>query len=256
MQHSNGFLVFIRKFWYYIHACNRLIDTHAATQLQRFCAIRCATITQCSIIVAWFGVSATFGWAATGAAAREAQHGHLATEQAEHHAAQVQAVPDQMREGLNQGKPITDGLATQLYESERRRVFTFVGAEPGIGAASVGVALLTKGPQVVAIAVEEFHHGLHIATVAEEDVVVLIAPGSSANQRFLDSARSVHTWGAYYVALIDQPNSLLGTYADSTLVLPALTEPVTPSLMLPPLHQLSLSFARGSFEPPTSHTVP
>ncbi len=95
----------------------------------------------------------------------------------------------------------------------------------------------------MAIAVEEFHHGLHIATVAKEDVVVLIAPSGSANQRYLDTARSVRAWGAKLLAIVDRHDSAIGPLASAVFVLPAIPEPMTPLLALLPLHQLSIQLA-------------
>jgi DNA-binding MurR/RpiR family transcriptional regulator len=89
-------------------------------------------------------------------------------------------------------------------------------------------------------AIEEFHHGLHIASVAKEDVVVLIASGGPASQRCLDTARSVRAWGAKLLAIVDQHDRAIGPLADAVFVLPAAPVPMTPLLALLPLHQLSI----------------
>jgi glucosamine--fructose-6-phosphate aminotransferase (isomerizing) len=171
--------------------------------------------------------------------------GHLAAAEADQLSAQLRSLPEHMRAVLDQSGPLAAQLADQLLAGGARRIYTFVGAGPGMGVALVGMALLAEGPQEagLAIAVEEFHHGLHIATVAKEDVVVLIAPGGSASQRYLDTARSVRAWGSKLLAIVDQHDSAIGPLADTVFVLPAQPEPMTPLLALLPLHQLSIQLA-------------
>ena len=126
-----------------------------------------------------------------------------------------------------------------------RRNYTFVGAGPSLGVAYTGMALMAEGPQEVgiAIAVEEFHHGLHIATVAPDDVVVLIAPTGAASRRCLDTAKSVHAWGAQLIAIVDTQDGAICNLAGATLELPDAPEPMTPLLTLLPLHRLSIQLA-------------
>jgi glutamine---fructose-6-phosphate transaminase (isomerizing) len=171
--------------------------------------------------------------------------GHLPDDEASRLSAQLRALPGAMRALLDQSGPPAQQLASELLGGGIRRVYTFVGAGPSLGVAHVGMALMAEGPQEtgLAIAVEEFHHGLHIATVAKEDVVVLLAPSGSASQRCLDTARSVRAWGAKLLALVDQHDSAIGPLADAVFVLPAAPEPMTPLLALLPLHQLSIQLA-------------
>jgi glucosamine--fructose-6-phosphate aminotransferase (isomerizing) len=107
------------------------------------------------------------------------------------------------------------------------------------------MALLAEGPQEagIAIAVEEFHHGLHIATIAPDDVVLVIAPSGSASRRSLETATSVHAWGVHLVALVDAQDTAIRSLATTVLELPSVPEPMTPLLTLLPLHQLSIHLA-------------
>lgn len=171
--------------------------------------------------------------------------GHLAQNTADQRIAQLWALPKQMRAVLAQSEPWAEQLARRLLSTGVRRNYTFVGAGPSLGVAYTGMALLAEGPQEIgiAIAVEEFHHGLHIATLAPEDVVVVIAPTGSASRRCLDTAKSVHGWGAQLVAIVDTQDGAIRNLAGATLELPAAPEPMTPLLTLLPLHQLSIQLA-------------
>jgi glucosamine--fructose-6-phosphate aminotransferase (isomerizing) len=171
--------------------------------------------------------------------------GHLAQSIADEHIAQLWALPKLMQAVLDQSEPWAEQLARRLLNSNLRRNYTFVGAGPSLGVAYTGMALLAEGPQEagLAIAVEEFHHGLHIATIAHEDVVVLIAPTGNASHRYVDTAKSVHAWGAELVAIVDTQDAAIRNLAATTLELPDAPEPMTPLLTLLPLHQLSLQLA-------------
>jgi glucosamine--fructose-6-phosphate aminotransferase (isomerizing) len=171
--------------------------------------------------------------------------GHLPDDEASRLSAQLRSLPAAMRGVLAQSSTLAEPLAPDLLAGGARRIYTFVGAGPSLGVAYVGMALLAEGPQEpgLAIAVEEFHHGLHIATVAAEDVVVLIAPTGPASRRYLETARSVHAWGAGLLAIVDEQDSAIRPLADHIFVLPATPEPMTPLLTLLPLHQLSIQLA-------------
>jgi glucosamine--fructose-6-phosphate aminotransferase (isomerizing) len=171
--------------------------------------------------------------------------GHLAAAEADQLSAQLRSLPGSMRAVLDRSGPLAEQLAQELLAGGARRIYTFVGAGPSLGVAYVGMALLAEGSQEagVAIAAEEFHHGLHIATIARDDVVVLIAPSGAASQRYLDTARSVRTWGSRLFAIVDEQDAEIGKLADATFVLPATPEPMTPLLTLLPLHQLCIHLA-------------
>ncbi len=171
--------------------------------------------------------------------------GHLAEAAAEACIAQLLALPELMQRVLEQSGAWAEQLARAWLSAGVRRTYTFVGAGPSLGVAYTGMALLAEGPQEagIAIAAEEFHHGLHIATIARDDVVVAVAPSGAASRRMLDVARSVHTWGAQLVALVDTSDTAIGALAGSTLTLPEVAEPLTPLLTLLPLHQLSIALA-------------
>jgi glucosamine 6-phosphate synthetase-like amidotransferase/phosphosugar isomerase protein len=150
-----------------------------------------------------------------------------------------------MRAVLDASAAPAERLARELLAIATRRIYTFVGAGPSLGVAYVGMALLAEGPQEVgiAIAAEEFHHGLHIATIARDDVVLLIAPGGAARRRMLDTAGSVQRWGARQLANVDEQDSEIRSLAEAAFVGPAAPEPMTPLLTLLPLHQLSIYLA-------------
>jgi glucosamine 6-phosphate synthetase-like amidotransferase/phosphosugar isomerase protein len=171
--------------------------------------------------------------------------GHLSGAAADELSAQLRALPAAMGQVLAQSEPWAEHLARGLLAPGVRRTYTFVGSGPGLGVAYTGMALLAEGPQEVgiAIAAEEFHHGLHIATIGLDDVVVLIAPSGAASRRYLDTANSVHAWGAQLVAIVDAGDSAIRGLADSALELPAAPEQMLPLLALLPLHQLSIQLA-------------
>lgn len=174
-----------------------------------------------------------------------AARGHLSDATANGLRAQLWAIPERMRAVLKGSDAWAADLAARLLAPGLRRCYTFVGAGPSLGVAYTGMALLAEGPQelALAIAVEEFHHGLHIATVAHDDVVVLIAPSGAASKRFLDTARSVSAWGAQLVALVDAQDTEVRALAGDSYELPPAPEPMTPLLTLLPLHQLSIHLA-------------
>jgi glucosamine--fructose-6-phosphate aminotransferase (isomerizing) len=171
--------------------------------------------------------------------------GHLSDAAANQHTARLWALPKAMQSALDQSGRWAEQLARGLLSLGARRNYTFVGSGPSLGVAYTGMALMAEGPQEagIAIAVEEFHHGLHIATIAPDDVVVVIAPTGAASGRYLDVANAVHDWGAQLVAIVDAQDSAIRQLADSTLELPAAPEPITPLLTLLPLHQLSIQLA-------------
>ncbi|HMO57896.1 MAG TPA: SIS domain-containing protein [Roseiflexaceae bacterium] len=172
--------------------------------------------------------------------------GHLADAVADQLTTELHSTVDAMAEALKRGDAWAAAHVPQLLAGGQRRIYTFVGSGPGLGVAYNGMALLGEGPQEVGIAitVEEFHHGLHIATIAQEDVVVLIAPSGAADSRLLDTARSVTTWGSRLLALVGPGDTAIRALAADLLELPAAPEPMTPLLYLMPLHQLSIHLAQ------------
>jgi glucosamine--fructose-6-phosphate aminotransferase (isomerizing) len=171
--------------------------------------------------------------------------GHLPSAEADSLSQRLRSLPPEMRAVLDRSDTQAEQLARDLLADEKRRIYTFVGAGPSLGVAYVGMALLAEGPQEagLAIAAEEFHHGLHIATIAHDDVVLLIAPTGPASGRYLDTARSVHAWDARLLAIVDDQDAEIGPLAEAMFVLPTVPEPMTPLLTLLPLHQLSIHLA-------------
>lgn len=170
--------------------------------------------------------------------------GHLSNDEADQRLAELRAIPQAMGTALERSSAPAQRLAAELLDGPRR-IYTFVGSGPGVGVAYTGMALLAEGPQEVGIAMaaEEFHHGLHIATIAKDDVVIVIAPTSAGNKRLLDTARSVRTWGSRLIAVVDDSGAAILELADGAFVLPNAPEPMTPLLTLMPLHQLSIQLA-------------
>ena len=158
---------------------------------------------------------------------------------------QLLALPQAMAQTLATSEGWAADLAQRFYSADRRRIYTFVGSGSSLGVAYTGMALLAEGPQEVgiAIAAEEFHHGLHIATIAKDDVVLLIAPTGAGSARMLDTARSVSAWGAHLVAIVDTQDQAIRAFTSLLLELPGVPEAFSPLLTLMPLHQLSIQMS-------------
>ena len=171
--------------------------------------------------------------------------GHLDEAAASSLLAELHGMPAHMESVLTQSDSWAEGLAKLLLSGSVRRNVTFVGSGPSLGVAYTGMALLAEGPQEVgiAMAVEEFHHGLHIATIGRDDVVVVVAPHGAANKRYLETATSVQRWGVQLVAIVDPRDVAIRGLASSVCEVPAVSEPMSPLLTLLPLHQLSLQLA-------------
>lgn len=143
---------------------------------------------------------------------------------------------------LAASEPWAESLAPTLAG---QRVYTLVGGGPSYAVAQVGSALLAEGPQEIGIplTVEEFHHGLRVATLEKGEPVILIAPAGETAQRARDTARSVNAWGARLIALATSgTRDLLETSPDG-LLLPDVEEPLSPLLTLLPLQALSVQLA-------------
>lgn len=171
--------------------------------------------------------------------------GHLSEAAADEYTAQLWGLPQAMRSVLERSGRWAEQLVRGLPHPKGRRNYTFVGSGPSLGVAYTGMALMAEGPQEagIAITVEEFHHGLHVATIGPDDVVVVLAPTGAASRRYLDVANSVHAWGAQLIAIVDDQDSAIRQLAGSTFELPAAPAPMTPLLTLLPLHQLSIHLA-------------
>lgn len=154
----------------------------------------------------------------------------------------LRAIPSAMGTLLTTSEQWAESLAPTLAG---RRIYTFVGGGPSYAVAQVGSALLAEGPQEVGVAltVEEFHHGLRIATLEQGDPVVLIAPAGETDSRARDTARSVNAWGARLIALATSGIQDLLASSPDGLLLPDVEEPFSPLLTLLPLHALSIQLA-------------
>ncbi len=170
---------------------------------------------------------------------------HLEAATADQLGTQLRGLPAAMRVALNASVGWAEELAQRILLSGPRRIVTFVGSGPSLGVAYTGMALLAEGPQEVglAIAAEEFHHGLHIATIAPDDLVLLVAPTGAGSARMLDTARSVVAWGAQLVAIIDDQDEVIRGLAGSVFEVASVPEALSPLLTLLPLHQLSIQIA-------------
>jgi glucosamine--fructose-6-phosphate aminotransferase (isomerizing) len=184
-------------------------------------------------------------------------NGHLSPEKASHLTSQLEAIPAQMTEVLEDSSPWAEKMAESLAG---KRFFTFVGGGPSYAVAQIGSALLAEGPQELglALAVEEFHHALRIGTIMKGEPVILIAPGGASDARYRDSARVVQQWGARLIAIVTpEGEELLGDGSDGIL-LPGVEETFSPLLTVLPLHALSIALAQqkvdGGYQRPS--TVP
>ncbi len=168
----------------------------------------------------------------------------------------LRSVPALMQTIIDQYGAMIKAIAGELIQDGVRRTYTFVGAGPSLGVAYNGMALLAEGPQEIgiAIAVEEFHHGLHVATIKRDDVVTIIAPHGATDQRCLDTAKSARAQGARVIAVVDNDTKHIGAYADYTIILPQIPEALTPLLSLLPLQLLSVELASNKIN--TGYTRP
>ena len=150
--------------------------------------------------------------------------------------------PELMADVLARSFPWANSLAPGLVGG---RPYTFVGGGPSFAVAQTGAALMAEGPQEVGLAltVEEFHHGLRVATLQKGDPVILIAPASAGATRYRDTAHSVRQWGARLISLAMPGTADLLNDAAEGLVLPDAPEPMSPLLTLLPLHALSIALA-------------
>ncbi len=159
---------------------------------------------------------------------------------------ELRALPENVDKVLNYSQVWAEDLAQELCgDMGRRRVYTCVGGGPSLGVAYVAAALLAEGPQELALAlpVEEFHHGLRVATLRPDDVVLLIAPTGRVSLRNLETAQAVTKWGARLIAIVDEQDTAIQALAGTPFVIPAVPEPMSPLLTLLPLHRLSIELA-------------
>lgn len=170
--------------------------------------------------------------------------GHLDENAAAHLSQQLEELPSQMAEVLDRSNHWAEMMVASLSQ---QRLYTFVGGGPSFAVAQTGAALMAEGPQEVGLAltVEEFHHGLRVATLHTGDPVVLIAPAGESEMRCRDTARVVRQWGARLIALATPATSDLVDAPESGLHLPEVEEPFSPLLTLLPLHVLSIALAEG-----------
>ncbi len=168
--------------------------------------------------------------------------GHLDAAETERLSATLFAIPEQMASVLAESGPWATALAPELAAA---RLFFFVGGGPSFAVAQNGSALLAEGPQEVGLAlpVEEFHHGLRVATLQQGEPVVLIAPNGATVSRSRDTARSVNAWGARLIAFVSGDLQDLLLEGGDGLLLPEVEEPVSPLLTLLPLHVLSIEIS-------------
>lgn len=170
------------------------------------------------------------------------KRGFLAEGEATRLAQELAALPAKMEEVLRMSNEWAVELADRL---QGKRLYYLVGGGPNYAVAQTGSALLAEGPQEVGLAlpVEEFHHGLRIATIRAGEPVILIAPAGAAEPRCRDTARSVRQWGAHLIALVtDDTADILAGPGDG-IMLPDVPEPFSPLLSLLPLHALSIALA-------------
>lgn len=168
--------------------------------------------------------------------------GHLPADEAARQARALRATVRQMVAVLADGVDWAERLAPSLGA---QRLYTLVGGGPSFAVAQMGSALLAEGPQEVglALAVEEFHHALRVATLRQGEPVILISPGGRSAQRSRDTARVVREWGARLLPLATSEQQALLDDSGDGLLLPPVSEAFSPLLTVLPLQALSIALA-------------
>lgn len=168
--------------------------------------------------------------------------GHLPADEAARHTRALHTVARQMTTVLADSIEWAEQVAPSL---EGRKFYTLVGGGPSYAVAQMGSALLAEGPQEVglALAVEEFHHALRVATLDEGAPVILLAPGGDTAPRCVDTARVVRAWGARLLPLVTPEQKELIDESRDGLLLPQVSEPFSPLLTVLPLQALSIALA-------------
>ncbi|MEM7115171.1 MAG: hypothetical protein AAF614_22215 [Chloroflexota bacterium] len=169
--------------------------------------------------------------------------GHLDETTAAQLNEQLAAIPGQLTAVLEKSTSWANTFVDTLDDS--RCHYTFVGGGPNVAVAQNGSALLAAGPQEagMALTVEEFHHALRIGVVKPHDVVVLVAPQSGVESRCRDTARVVRAWGSRLLVIATPETADLIEDPAEGIVLPAVTDAMSPLLTIPPLHALSIALA-------------
>ena len=171
-----------------------------------------------------------------------AARGHLPANEAARLSRELRTVGGQMATVLAASAGWAERLAPTLAG---QRLYTLVGGGPSFAVAQTGAALLAEGPQEVGIAltVEEFHHGLRIATLQSGEPVILVAAAGNSAPRCHDTARVVREWGARLIVLATPGTEDLLDGSEDGLRLPEIAEPLSPLLTLLPLQMLSIALA-------------
>lgn len=172
-------------------------------------------------------------------------NGHLTSGQADDHSAELRQMPGRMAQVLADSARVSEALVAGLADCH---TYTLIGGGPSLAVAHIGGALLAEGPQRsgLPLPVEEFHHSLRFAVIAKGEPVILIAPTGQVSPRNLDTARSLHNWGARLIAIVDAADAAITPLADTVFTLPVVPEPMSPLLSLLPLHTLALQLGEQS----------
>lgn len=172
------------------------------------------------------------------------ENGHLELEAAKQFLAELHSLPKQISTVLQKAYAWADPLAKSL---EGHRLYTFVGGGPGFAVAQNGGGMIAYLAHWItsAIEVEEFHHGFRADMLDPGDPVIIVAPDGSLNSRLRDAVAETLKKGGRPLVIATGANADLHT--TDVLVLPDISEALSPILLLPALHAFAIEVASLRF---------
>jgi glucosamine--fructose-6-phosphate aminotransferase (isomerizing) len=154
-----------------------------------------------------------------------------------HH--EMEEIPDML--ALLLGQESWEELAARFAG---RRRYWFVGGGPNTATAFEAALKMSEANYAAAFGLncEQFLHGPWAALEAE-DVVFLIAPPGPSHERCLAVARVAVAVGAPLVALVREDDDAIAPLAAETIVIPPVTELLSPILTVVPLQLFAYHLA-------------
>jgi glutamine---fructose-6-phosphate transaminase (isomerizing) len=155
---------------------------------------------------------------------------------------ELMEIPNQMKDVLVENKTAIHWLSQALAGN---RLFFIVGGGPSFGVAQIGSGMLFAIPKLIGlpIMVEEFHHAWRPEALKKNDPVILIAPSGLLSHRNFETAQVAKENGANLIVIVDKEDVRIGPLSSHSIVLPTVSEVLSPFLTLLPLQQLSISLA-------------
>lgn len=170
-------------------------------------------------------------------------------------ASELRRIPKRLSVILGAHAETTEALGWALPSWRRIHI---VGAGPNVGTAQTAALLFGAGPGLAALPheVEEFHHGLKLASLTRDDLVLVLAPsGSCAEDRLSQTIAAARARSAEVVVLGASRSG--GTVE---IPLPRTIEAFSPLLMLPILQQIALhaglAVAQDAMQPFRARALP